>query len=270
MYASARRMEDLEYCKLNSNLIPLQLDVTDAGSLQNALRDIESQNTGLYGLVNNAGVDSLGLLATWSEEEMNNIFNVNVFGPWRVTNACLNLLHEAKGRIVNIGSHGGMVTNKLFGPYSMTKHAIEAYTDCLREELQPYGLQVSIIQPGGIASAIGFKSIKGLIRKLLRAGEPLKKEAEQILSSLNGSKPLSLVELEPDAQLEPSSPQVVADAVEAALFSPVPKKRYLIGSKWEGELVLNGLMQRIVDENDSPQHGNSREQLIALLDKYIS
>jgi len=218
--------------------------------------------------VNNAGLGELGLLSTWTDDELANIFDVNVFGPVRMTNAFLGLLLESEGRVVNIGSQGGVITYKYYGPYTMTKHALEAYTVSLNYELEPYRVRVSVVQPGGIATDIGAKSMAGNVARFRRADAPFVEEAQQILESL-ANPPEPTDDEESETNRKPSSPDIVATAVYDALFSEQPKIRYLVGTKWEGDRVLNSLLAQLLDENDNPQHNYSRDQLVAMLDQQI-
>lgn len=270
VYAAARKTADLEALGQIENVTPIQLDVTNLAQIETAVSFITEQGKGLYGLVNNAGLGGLGGLTTWSEAEFQQIFDVNVAGPWRMTNAFIDLLIAAHGRVVNVGSQGGMITQKFFGPYTMTKHALEAYTVALSEELRPYHVQVSIVQPGGIVSNIGPNSMPDNLARFRRAQPPFKAEADQVLASFENPPPPP----DPDApesatNRKPSSPEIVSTAVYDALFAEKPKLRYLVGTKWEGDRVLNALMEKLVHENDNPQHNYSRTELIAMLDNHL-
>jgi len=239
--------------------------------------------------VNNAGLGDLGMLSTWTDEEMLRIFDVNVFGPHRITNAFLPLLLASQGRIVNIGSQGGILSKKYYGPYTMTKHAVETYTETLRAELEDYGVLASVVQPGGITTNIGEASHAGTVARFERAVAPFREEADAILGYLTApppeAEPSSADEAkaaseaaggsaaaasESETDRKPSSPEIVAVAVYDALFSPMPKLHYLVGTRWEGDRVLNALVAKLLDENDNPQHNYSREQFVALLDKHIA
>lgn len=171
------------------NVVPLRCDVTKPAEIAAAVRTVTSAGHGLYGLVNNAGLGDLGMLSTWTEEEMLRIFDVNVFGPHRVTNAFLPLLLASHGRIVNIGSQGGILAKKYYGPYTMTKHAIEAYTETIRAEPEEYGVLASVVQPGGIATNIGEASHTGTVARFERAVAPFREEADAILGYLTAPPP---------------------------------------------------------------------------------
>jgi len=270
VYGTARNDDDLAVLGKNDNVVPIKLDVRNVEHIQQAVDLVASRGAGLYGLVNNAGVGELGMIPTWTDEELLNIFDVNVFGPFRLTNAFLSLLLESKGRIVNIGSQGGIITDKYYGPYAMTKHALEAYTVTLNYELEPYGVHASIVQPGGIISNIGANSMPGTIAHFERAPAPFAAEAEQVLSGFEQKSAPDYDAEESRTNRKPSSPEIVAVAVYDALFSEQPKERYLVGTKWEGDRVINELLAKLLDENNNPQHNYSRDQLVALLDWHIA
>ncbi len=281
VYGTVRNEKAAAKLREIPSAVPLRCDVTKPDEIAAAVGAITSAGHGLYGLVNNAGLGELGMLSTWTDEELLRMFDVNVFGPFRMTNAFLPLLVESKGRIVNIGSQGGMLSKNYYGPYTMTKHAIESYTETLRVELEPYGVLASVVQPGGIATNIGAASRDGMIARFQRAQPPFREEVEQILGYLTASPPPEEAargsasgeaarEEESESNRKPSSPVIVAEAVYDALFSPTPKLRYLVGTKWEGDRVLNALLAKLLDENDNPKHNYSREQLIALLDRHMA
>jgi NAD(P)-dependent dehydrogenase (short-subunit alcohol dehydrogenase family) len=198
-----------------------------------------------------------------------------------MTNAFLPLLLASHGRIVNIGSQGGILAKKYYGPYTMTKHAIEAYTETLRAELEDYGVLASVVQPGGIATNIGEASHAATVARFERAVDPFHEEADAILGYLTAPPPeeapssadeaeAASEATESESNRKPSSPEIVAVAVYDALFSPTPKLHYLVGTRWEGDRVLNTLVAKLLDENDNPQHNYSREELVALLDRHIT
>lgn len=270
VYVTARKDSQLRELQETENVFPLKLDVRIPQQIRDAVACIKKQGKGLYGLVNNAGVGGIGSFFTYRDEELLDIFDVNVFGPHRMTNACLKLLLESKGRIVNIGSQGGTITAKYYGPYTMTKHALEAYTVALNEELLPYGVRASIIQAGGIISNIGQNSMQDTLARFERAEPPFREEAEQMLAILKEAPRQNDSEEESESNRKPSSPEIVSMAVYDALFSEKPKLRYLVGTKWEGNRVINALIEKLLDANDNPQHNYSREELIALLDRHLA
>ena len=260
VYATARKESDLQTLASIENVTAVQLDVREPDQIAQAVELVTSQNTGLFGLINNAGIGGVGFLSTWTEEELQEIIDVNLMGPWRVTNAFLDLLLASKGRVINIGSRGGSITKSLFGPYSMTKFGLEAYTEALREELAPHGVYASIVQPGGVVSEIAEKATPGILARLDRAQPPFLEEASAVRKILTSP---------PESQAETSSPEVVFEAVDHALFSDRPKPRYLVGTRKEGNRVISAFFEKIVQANQQSQMGYSRDELIQLLDVHI-
>lgn len=265
VYATARNPNDLKFMGTLDNIIPISLDVTNEEQIRDMITFIKSQGNGLYGLVNNAGLGGMGSLNTWSEKELKQIFNVNVFSPWRITNACMHMLLSARGRIVNIGSQGGFITSKYFGPYTMTKQALETYTETLRQELSDYQIKVSLVQPGNIHTNMEENSISDSLARFHKAQFPFNDESQQVLSQLENSQIQNK-----DIKRDSSSPDMVSKATYHALFNHSPKSRYLVGTKQEGDRLINALLQRLVQFNDNEQHQYSREQLINMLDQHIT
>jgi len=148
--------------KHGPRLRPLMLDVTNPIDIANAFANItaSAQVAGggkLIGLVNNAGTTYKRPLETADLEQVRALFDVNVLGVLAVTQAFLPLLRRARGRVVNIGSVNGIISMPMQGPYSATKHALEALSDTLRQELAPLGVSVSLVSPGYIHTAIRDK-----------------------------------------------------------------------------------------------------------------
>jgi NAD(P)-dependent dehydrogenase (short-subunit alcohol dehydrogenase family) len=271
VFATARKESDLAALASMKNVVALLMDVRSPEQVEAAYQQVRQAGLGLYAVINNAGVGDLGLLATWTDEELFDIFNTNVFGVHRVTNTFLPLLVESHGRVINIGSQGGMLSKKYFGPYTMTKHALESYSATLRDELQPYGVRVAIIQPGGITTTIGEKSAPRTIARFQRARPPFDEEARLVLESFSQPAETDPAREAPesDTNRKPSSPAIVWAAVRDALYSDEPRLRYLVGTRWEGDRVLNALIEQLLEENDSPQHNYSRDELVALLDEHL-
>jgi NAD(P)-dependent dehydrogenase (short-subunit alcohol dehydrogenase family) len=160
--AGVRRMEDGEALKAQAStrLQPIILDVTDTKSIEEA-RQVVAELVGargVAGLVNNAGIAVAGPLETVPIADLRRQFEVNVIGQVAVTQAFLPLLRRGRGRIVNMGSIAGRAAMPVMGPYSASKFALEALTDALRLEVQQWGIQVSIVEPGAIATPIWTKS----------------------------------------------------------------------------------------------------------------
>ncbi|MTI33491.1 SDR family oxidoreductase [Xanthovirga aplysinae] len=167
VFGSVRKPEDAEQLKNESdeNFVPLIFDVTDEKAILDSVTLVEKivgQN-GLSGLINNAGIAVSGPLMHIPIEELQEQFNVNVFGIIRVTQAFLPLLGAQKncphppGRILNISSVAGKVAFPFLGSYVGSKHAVEGLSHSMRRELQLYGIDVIIVGPGAVNSAIWDK-----------------------------------------------------------------------------------------------------------------
>lgn len=158
VFAGVRREEDAESLRTaaSDRLIPLMLDVTDAGQIAAAAERIASERdgAGLDGLVNNAGVSLPSPLETMPIEDFRQQIEINLTGQVAVTQAMLPLIRTARGRIVFISSIGGRIAFPFTGAYHAAKFGIEAVGDVFRRELSGTGISVSIVEPGSIATDI--------------------------------------------------------------------------------------------------------------------
>jgi len=265
IYATARRDEHLEALEELGNVTALRVDVTQPPEIEAGVRAVAGRGLGLHGLVNNAAMGELGMLSMWSDADLQRMFDVNVLGPHRMTNAFLPLLLESRGRIVNIGSRGGMMSKSYYGPYTMTKHALESYTETLRCELASYGVLASIVQPGGVDTGMGEAAMPGTIKRIQGAVPPFDEEAKMLLRAFTEPSPEPTDGPESETNRKPSPPQLVADAVRDALFSEQPKLRYLVCTQWEGERLLETLIDKLLDENDAPSLRLTQEQVTAMV-----
>ena len=148
VYAGARKQADMDELNAIDNIQAVRLDVTVQSEIDAAVEKVKSEGRGLYGLVNNAGVGDLGPLIEMPESQFKFIFDVNVFGPYRVTKAFAPLIIESEGRITTIGSRAGILTRTFFGPYSMSKDAMEAFTDALAFEMEEFGVERRLMTAG--------------------------------------------------------------------------------------------------------------------------
>ncbi|HKP53035.1 MAG TPA: SDR family NAD(P)-dependent oxidoreductase [Chloroflexia bacterium] len=241
VFAGVRKEEDGEALrsKASERLVPLLLDVTDAGSIASAARKVAESvgERGLGGLVNNAGIAVAGPLEFLPVEELRRQLEVNVVGQIAVTQAFLPMLRTGRGRMVNIGSVSGRVAAPLLGPYCASKFALEALTATLRMELQPWGIAVSLIEPAGIATPIWEKSLaRGdkLIAALPpevqeRYGKMIAAQRKRAIKTGKHGIPIS---------------EVVGPVIHA-LMSKRPRARYPIGSITRLGEVLRLLPDRV-------------------------
>jgi NAD(P)-dependent dehydrogenase (short-subunit alcohol dehydrogenase family) len=232
----------------------LALDVRDPAQVLRAAAEIDQAGQGLRGLVHNAGVGGIGLLPSWSDGDVLDLFDTNVFGPHRLTRALLPALLRGEGRVVCIGSQGGSITAPFMGPYTMSKHALEAYAACLRLELAPHGVAVSIVQPGAVATDIGDNGRDANIARLEATPAPFDEAARAALKSLRAPTPPRADEPESAANRRHAAPAAVAAVVVQALFDTDPQARYLVGTRWEGDRVIGALTERLLDAARSPSH----------------
>lgn len=210
--------------KAGSSLIPIMLDVTDEPSIARSVEAVQQVvgESGLGGLVNNAGIAIGSPLEVIALSQLRKQLEVNVIGQIAVTQAFLPLLRRARGRIVNMGSIAGRGAVPLLGPYAASKFALEALTDALRMELQPWGIQVSIIEPGAIATPIWEKSDK--------AAEDLESSASKEAKALYGEAVIRIRHAITQATQRAIPPAAVVEAVYHALTASSPHTRYLVGT----------------------------------------
>ncbi|HMS86242.1 MAG TPA: SDR family oxidoreductase [Nitrospira sp.] len=247
VFAGVRKREDGAVLQQSGSerLIPILLDVTDQSSIQRSLATVSEQcgTTGLYGLVNNAGIAVPAPLEAIPLSDLRRQLEVNVIGQVAVTQAFLPMIRRARGRIVNMGSIAGRSTIPLMGPYSASKFALEAITDALRLEVQQWGIQVSIIEPGAITTPIWTKSADDA------AGREAVMDAET--RRLYEPTVAAVRKVVDEAAKRAIPADVVAKAVEQALTAPVPKTRYLVGTDAKirafiGQIVPDRIMDRLL------------------------
>ncbi len=243
VFAGVRKPEDGLSLQKNSSdrLVPIALDVTDDSAIRKAhlLVSELTRTDGLYGLINNAGIAVVGPLEVVPIADLRRQLDVNVIGQVAVTQIFLPLLRQGRGRIINMGSIAGLSTMPLMGPYSASKYALEAITDALRLEVQQWGIHVSIIEPGAIATPIWNKSTVDAAEREAAIGDDLRTLYKPIVVAVR-----KIVE---EASKRAVSSETVAMAVEAALTAPIPKTRYLVGN----DAKLRALMARLLPDRTS-------------------
>ncbi len=151
VYAGLRDPEsadDLMAAAAGLSVIPIALDVVDAAQREAAVARIVAEEGRLDALVNNAGIAVGGFLEQLGEEEIRRLFEVNVFGLWALTRRCLPLLRASRGVVVNVSSMAGRMALPGLGAYAASKHAVEGMSEALRHEMRPFGVRVSLVEPG--------------------------------------------------------------------------------------------------------------------------
>jgi NAD(P)-dependent dehydrogenase (short-subunit alcohol dehydrogenase family) len=221
VFAGVRKQEDADSLDEagSERLTPLILDITDAEQIAAAAARVEAEaEGGLDGLVNNAGVAIPGPLETLAIEDFRRQIEVNMTGQVAVTQALLPPIRSARGRIVFISSIGGLVALPLTGAYHAAKFGIEAVGDVFRQELRPWGISVSIVEPGSIDTPIWERGE----RTADEIGTP-EREA------LYGKVVASYRKVIKETAERGIAPEQAAQTIEHALTSNRPRARYLVG-----------------------------------------
>ena len=261
VYAGARKQADIDELNAIENIQAVRLDVTIQSEIDAAVEFVKNEGRGLYGLVNNAGVGDLGPLIEIEESQVDFIFDVNVMGPYRVTKAFAPLIIDSKGRITTIGSRAGILTRTFYGPYSMSKHAMEAFTDALTFEMDKFDVKVTIIDPSGFKSKIGEASFKRMQDRGFKIEDSLYREEWEAMR---------MFETEGKINIENDVPEQIANAVIDTLESENPQPRYLtVGSKEAAVQTIEGAMRKAVQVNQGHKHSISRDEMIEILDGLI-
>ncbi len=239
VYAGARKQADLEALDAIKNVQAIRLDVTRQADIDAAVETVTKAGRGLYGLVNNAGVATIAPITETSAQEFDLVMQVNAYGPYRVTTAFAPLIIAQKGRITTIGSISGVLASPRLGVYAMSKHAVEAFGDSLAAQMEPLGVQVSIIEPGNYDSDIGKNATQ-------RSGK------ETRFTDRSQYK----------------KPDEVAAAVELALFEARPKRRYMVvPNQGEAEMTIRKQIEQLVQLNEGQAYSYDRDALVKMLDE---
>jgi NAD(P)-dependent dehydrogenase (short-subunit alcohol dehydrogenase family) len=242
VYAGARQEADLAALNALPNVQAVRLDVTQATDIAAALDTVKKGGRGLDGLVNNAGIGTLDTIVGGSDEEFDRAMAVNVYGPYRVTKAFAPLIIASQGRITTIGSISGVLASGISAAYAMSKHAMEAFTDSLAQEMAPHGVRVSIVEPGTYDSEISRNAL-----------------ARSKRDRHDG----------PDRSMYPQ-PDDVALAVEDALFGARPKRRYLVVPvEVEAQVVIQKQLAQLVELNEGHRYTYDRNALVKMLDETL-
>lgn len=258
VYAGARKQADIEALSAIENIQGIRLDVTVQEEIDAAVETITNAGRGLFGLVNNAGVGVIWPLIETEEDDMQFQFDVNVFGPYRVTRAFAPLIIESKGRITTTGSISGILSAPLAGPYSMSKHAVEAFTDSLALEMRKFEVQVSVIEPGNYNSAIMDSLLRRLERRGLSAeGSLYEEEINRFLSRAGAIN-------------EDKKPDEVSAALLEFLTDDNPKRRYMVvPNENQANITIRKAIAELVQLNERHTYTYDRDELIAMLDEAL-
>jgi NAD(P)-dependent dehydrogenase (short-subunit alcohol dehydrogenase family) len=238
---AVRKDEDAERLR-SQGVRTVKLDVTDVASIEAARAELGDGP--LAGLVNNAGVAVAGPLEFLPLDQLRHQLEVNVVGQVAVVQKFLPALRAGRGRIVNVSSIGGRVALPLVGPYNASKFALEAVSDSLRRELYHHGVDVIVVEPGGVKTPIWRKSTDTAAE--LEAQMP--PEAESLYGPMVDAVRKESVKIAQETGMEARE---VAEAIGRALTAAKPRTRYLVGREAKlraaaGKLMPDRMMDRAI------------------------
>jgi NAD(P)-dependent dehydrogenase (short-subunit alcohol dehydrogenase family) len=216
---AVRKDEDAERLDA-AGLRTVRLDVTDSGSI--AAARAELGDGPLKGLVNNAGIAVAAPIEFLPLDQLRHQLETNLVGQVAVTQQFLPALRAGRGRIVNVSSIGGRVALPLVGAYNMAKFGLEGMSDSLRRELRPHGVDVIVIEPGGVKTPIWQKGNE--LADDLQADMP--PEAQRLYGRMIEALRKQTVKIQNERGIEARE---VAEAIGTALTARRPWSRYLVG-----------------------------------------
>jgi NAD(P)-dependent dehydrogenase (short-subunit alcohol dehydrogenase family) len=247
VFAGVRRIADAELLQQRTSrtFTPLLIDVTDGAWIARAADAVmqEVGDRGLAGLVNNAGIVRPGPLEFQPLADIRTQLEVNLFGQIAVTQAFLPLIRRGRGRVVNVGSIGGRLVLPLHGAYSASKFALEAVTGAFRLELRQWDIPVSLVDPGGSATAI--------FAKTLTAIDDMEADLHARGNRLYDAQIIAVRALVEKTANDATPADQIARAVSEALTAKRPKTRYLAGKDAKAiaamaRVLPDGLKDRVV------------------------
>jgi len=237
--AAVRKDQDAERLE-GQGVRTTRIDVTDADQIAAAREALRDEP--LAGLVNNAGIAVAAPLEFLPIDRLRQQLEINLIGQAAVTQAFLPALRRARGRIVNVSSIGGRVGLPLVGAYNASKFGLEGLSDSLRRELRPQGVDVILIEPGGVKTPIWNKA-EHLADEMLAEGVPA--EAERLYGPLIEAVRKNTQRIARDSGIEPSA---VAEVIGTALTASRPRARYLVGNDAKQRAVMSKLLPaRVMD-----------------------
>lgn len=234
---AARRIEKMNDLE-NLGATPIRMDITREEDIQNAVEIVREKHGGIDVLVNNAGYALYGAVEDTGIDEARRQFDVNLFGLARLTQLVLpHMREQGSGTVVNVSSMGGKIYTPLGAWYHASKHALEGWSDCLRLEVAPFGIDVVVIEPGIIETAFGEVMTDPMME---RSGDgPYAGLAERVRRSTQESY----------GEGGGSPPSVIAKTISKAVADSKPKTRYAGGSMAKPLIFLRKLLSdRLFDK----------------------
>ncbi len=244
VYAAARRLEKMDDLK-EIGCVPLKMDITREDDITAVVERIREAQGGVDILINNAGFGTQGSIEETSLDDARYQFDVNLFGLARLTQLVLPYMRENRfGKIINISSVGGKIYVPLGGWYHATKHALEGWSDCLRTEVQQFGIDVVIVEPGAIGTEFNDVFVGPMLERsgdgpYAELAHGLADYAREMDERPNGNSP----------------PSVIADTIVKALSARRPRTRYAAGKlakpilfirRWASDRMFDRLIGSMV------------------------
>jgi NAD(P)-dependent dehydrogenase (short-subunit alcohol dehydrogenase family) len=237
VYATARNLDSIQDLA-DADCTVLSLDVTSEPSMREAVAAVEAAQDAVGVLVNNAGYGLHGAAEEADQDEVRRQFETNVFGPARLVQLVLpGMRRQGWGKIVNVSSMGGRLTFPGGAFYHASKHALEAFSDALRFEVRPFGVDVIVIEPGIVRTRFDETAI-GTIRDSDSEGGqpgPYDEFNANLTATIHGaySGPLSRLSV---------SPERVARTIERAVSAHRSRTRYVVPSPVRGLLLARRVL----------------------------
>lgn len=254
VYAGVHKQADFKRLEAMDNVEAVQFDVTKPEEIAKAVKVIEAKGRGLYGLINNAGVAVFGPVIEIPVEQLHYQMDVNVYGPYRVTQAFAPLVIKSKGRIATTGSIAGIRAGAMFGIYGMSKHAVEAYTEALSQEMARFDVSVGVIEPGNYASEIGNTALKRITDTNYWPENTQYKQARDNMFS-----GLPMVTKGKD-------PKDVADAALHFMSNAHPRMRYMVTpNEAQAESIVRASLSKALQLNQGQEYHFDDATLIKML-----
>lgn len=256
VYAGARKEADLKRLNSMKNVSSVRLDVTKQVDVDAAVQFVTTQGRGLFGVINNAGVASLGDLTKTSDQDVLWQYDINVMGPLRVNRAFFPLLKQSKRRTAIIGSLSAFLAGPGGGGYGMTKAAAEIYTETLGLELAHDDVKVGIIDPGAFKSRAREKVAMKMLTGKPDLNQPLTEEQMKVFAGVQAE------------EAKKDDPTPVAEQTFRFLTSDRPRLHYMAANNEQvAHLVIRTLLDRTLQLNESqPAYVLNRSQLVKMID----
>ena len=228
VYGAARRVEQMNDL-VEMGGYAIKMDVTNDESIEAGVQQIFKEQKRIDVLVNNAGYGAYGFIETTDVEQMKRMFEVNVWGLVKVSQHVLPIMRQQKsGRIINISSIVGKVSMAFLGFYAASKHSVEALTDAMRQEVERFGIHVSMIEPGAFSTGFDDTVIKEL--QHVNPGKAYQPIMDRFLPYFK------------DMYKKSPTPEPVVKAIVKAIEKRKPKTRYAVGMDSKGGIMMKGLL----------------------------